>query len=362
MNSFFSPKTQFENVGDTLINRELIDLISKHSKLRLDSSRSPSRFVDDVVQGNSSIGVTSSGYFRYLLSGCYKKITSKNDVYFFLSPGGYFGELNFKEFAKQTLNNLVLFIMKILGVKIVLVGVSYERMGGRHLKIMRNRATFLHRHFPRDKKSNEYIRGLGVKTDGSMPDLAFNLPFLKNKESNKIKSIVFSFRADQFPKQEEAAREIVRLFNQLVPSDISFKFYWQVERDELVMKSLYYYCLSDFPMRNPKLLSGSQTVEQSREILINHGWVVSNRLHVLLIASSVGAVVTPCISKEFNNKVEGLFSDLGYGSSLLKYSKEAYIDKAYMADLAISSDYFEFVRGELQQCFLNIFSADDKVR
>ena len=51
--SFFSPKTQFENVGDALINREMIELASLNSKVILDLSRCPADFNETLGLDNN---------------------------------------------------------------------------------------------------------------------------------------------------------------------------------------------------------------------------------------------------------------------------------------------------------------------
>ena len=65
MITFFSPKTQFENVGDALINRELIRLASDNSSVVLDVSRCPLDFVEDLSVNFDNVDLRSDSFLQF---------------------------------------------------------------------------------------------------------------------------------------------------------------------------------------------------------------------------------------------------------------------------------------------------------
>ena len=138
----------------------------------------------------------------FLLLLIFKRVSSRSAIYYFLSPGGYFGELSTIGMLSQLINNAIIIFLNLLGVKVVLVGVSYERLGPKYSKIMRIRSKFLHKHFVRDKQSYDYLCSLKVHCSGIMPDLAFNLKPLSYPVVHSKNSILFSFRSDQFEFQK----------------------------------------------------------------------------------------------------------------------------------------------------------------
>jgi polysaccharide pyruvyl transferase WcaK-like protein len=314
--SFFSPKTQFENLGDALINAELIKLIANNSKLIVDSSRSTSDFFDSLDVTDSKIETMNSGFISFLLKMIKYKLFDKEDCYYFLSPGGYVGELTYIQFIQQILNNVMLVFIKFCGVKLCLVGVSYERLGERYAKIMRFRAKYLYSHLVRDSVTQNYMNKLDIKITGISPDLAFNIfekKVIKNQDSNII---VFSFRIDQDIKQFDLVKNFVLNIEREFLDKSTLYFYSQVERDVAGMERLLGELSSDLKLTNAKIISANNLAE-SINVFKDAKIVISNRLHVLLLAASQKCKIYPCYHEGFNQKLVGLFSDIMDGKSQL---------------------------------------------
>ena len=230
--SFFSIKTQFENLGDALINRELVKLVSNNSYSTVDLSRCPVAFqntlaLDEVP--NCKTIYSSAQLFGSIL----KARISGEEAYWFLSPGGYFGEISWKQMISRTPNLLILYLMHFIGVKVCHIGVSYERLGSRHSFFLKMRNRLLYKHYTRDHVSKNYASSVGIKTNGVYPDLALNL-FEENIANNndKLKKISFCFRVDQYEKQEEQAFKFLAYLDKCIDKQVSFLFVVQVSRDE----------------------------------------------------------------------------------------------------------------------------------
>jgi len=209
--TFFSPKTQFENVGDILINRELVKLSSNHSIVYIDPSRSPESFVAQLnTDSNVKIYRSKFGYCSFLFFMIFKKLTG-HDCYYFLSPGGYFGEISKKQAISKFIGSSLLKFLTIFGVRVCLVGVSYERLGINNIKLLSKRSRMYWKHFVRDNKSYDYGSQAGMEIDKVIPDYAFNLfeeASLDMKSMSK-KCITISFRVDQDLSQKKQVSSLL---------------------------------------------------------------------------------------------------------------------------------------------------------
>ena len=309
MKSYFSISTQFDNVGDALINRELINLASLNSKVVLDLSRCDTAFSLQLlngIQGQFEISRFGSlGLFLSLIASRAKGV----DCFYYISPGGYFGELSHRDYLLKSLRYLFLLLLSVIGVKVCHVGVSYERLGPRFLKLIKFRNRFLYSHLVRDKRSLEYISKNGVSVTGTIPDLAFGI-FNRVERNVEGNGIVISLRGDQAPDQVEKAKGFLIALDKISPDDLSFNFYTQVERDYFVNKLLCDFCLENlgrkaicYPVQND--------IEEALRLLATNKFAISNRLHVVLMASSVGVSVNGVYYENYNQKLQGLLAEFG---------------------------------------------------
>lgn len=312
--SFFSIKTQFENIGDALINRELMLLAAANSDVVADLSRCPPFFVKTLgVSDHARITVVMSTLqlFMQLLQA-----RLRGDVaYYFLSPGGYVGELSWLACLKRLPNTLLLVLCWLVGVRICHVGVSYERIGPRHAAFLRLRSGVIYRHFVRDEISREYVRSLGLRVDGVIPDMAFNL-FDKPVDASQTGSkVCFSFRTDQSARQMELVRNYIAWCVAQYPAETEYVMAAQVERDIPGMQQLqgwlqeklgrpvgFYACHDDIP--------ACQAFYATCRV------VISNRLHVLLLGASRTGRLVAAISGQDNRKIEGLFALMGMADNI----------------------------------------------
>lgn len=303
--SFFSPKTQFENVGDVLIYREMIRLAANNSIVRVDSSRCPDSF-DASLALNSIKNVSyTAGGFPSLLREMLALRFKKHDCYYYLSPGGYFGEVEGFEIIRRYVNFLILLVMKVFGIKIVHVGVSYERLGPKFLRLIALRSRFLYRHILRDNSSAIYAEKNRIRYHGVSPDLAFNL-YSDIKTSVKANKVCFSFRTDQDPMQWARVKELVEACNEYLDPCLEFVFYAQVERDKEPMERLATELQQQGGERKVSFISIMGEVDKSVEFFRDVEIIISNRLHVLLMGGVYNATIIAATFKGYNEKVVGL--------------------------------------------------------
>ncbi len=352
-NSFFSINTQFENVGDALINREMIQLAAENSNVFVDFSRCPLEFVDTLdLNNNVNLSAVKGGF----LGLCFKMLKMRfkgQACYYFLSPGGYFGEVKGKELLNKLLTTVILLLMSLVGIKICHVGVSYERLGARFSLLTRFRSLFLSSHIVRDKLTADYLASNKIKYDFVGVDLAFNLFGLERPRGNDV---FVSFRCDQDERQFELAKAIVVKLHSLLPADSSIVFYSQVSRDSVYMKDMHaYFNLNYSSVRSFEYLGVHGDIDGSLTVLSRAKCIISNRLHVLLMASSKGACVVPCVLDGYNQKIEGIMSDL-IGDSCLDMTDIDSESFKYLWDLNLSiSDKAFLAKEKLANDFRGIY-------
>lgn len=300
---FLSVNTQFENVGDALINRELVRLCSASARVYIDTSRCPSQFRDTVVNGLSGNTKEVSGWFRL----CFIMILSRVAGYrcfYFLSPGGYVGDRVGFDAVKANANTLVLWFMASFGVTICHMGVSYERIGPSHARILQRRSKLISHHYVRDNESNDYARSLGLIVHGEMPDLAFAVPNRRIPEATEKDKIALSFRVDQGPGVGAKVEALVKELDGRLDSSFEFHFICQVKRDRSFMEGLA------SVVRHRRVSSSIvyRDIDECFEAYNSATHVVSNRLHSLLIGLSCKARPVPIVDRVWNRKIIGLFS------------------------------------------------------
>jgi len=339
--TFFSIKTQFENLGDALINREMVINSSKHSKCVVDVSRCPDYFVDTLeLYDKNNIELVRYGLIYFFIKMINISI-SGSQVYYFLSPGGYFGNLNIFSFIKNIIQIFILFFVKIFGVRVVQVGVSYERLGFLNLLNLKLRSLLYYKHFLRDEVSMCYLNAKKIKCDMVADDLAFSYSTIPCADSVLRDSILFSFRCDQDSEQYEHFKAIVTSAHREVDKSLKFVFYVQVQRDYEYAKCLLDEFTSKYSNeRHLDIVNCSTSFHLAANAFLHGKEVHSNRLHVILLASLYGVKPKVYTFSGFNQKIKGLFGsakpfiDIEDISNEIKFSPSNTSDLGYSEWLA----------------------------
>lgn len=300
--SFLSVRTQFENLGDLLINRELISLLSERGDLVIDASGVPQWFIDALRLPSGAKIVRGRIKFMYSLVG--HRLRGRPAFYFFL-PGGNFGDYSTLNFLKRTVLLFPWYVLKFLGVKFCQIGTSAERLGPRHTRYLKLRNPLLHAFYVRDIESSSVLSEAGVKHHGLLPDFAFNLFTTESTNNDGSGSVCFSFRTDQHASQLGDCYRIIDRVVSLLPKSTTYWFSVQVERDRKGVEEL-----RELLLKHHKIEAGvfeeTRQIARMQEFYRHTESVVSNRLHVLLLAASGGARVV-AYADHMNQKITGLF-------------------------------------------------------
>jgi len=346
--SLISIKTQFENLGDALILRELIKIASTRSRIAVDCQGVPRNFLDSLDLPPDAIKLRKElDAFSLMIT----KALSGHVVHYFFLPGGVFGEISGASFAKKTIRISAFALLWLVGVKFSQVGVSFENLGPRHRLYLRLRGLIMHRLFVRDSASAAHLAASGIKHSGQLPDLAFGLFEKHAKIKRETKRICFSFRTDQYETQFEECFLFAARILSLAPNAVSISVASQVSRDRAGMRSLAEK-LQKLCDTNINVLC-AESIDEARR---NYGLsdvVVTNRLHVLMLAGSVNCVAVS-YSESAATKVSGIISDLGRKELLLSSASS---DEQILAALDSSPIEGTAQRSALKSGIEGIFAA-----
>jgi polysaccharide pyruvyl transferase WcaK-like protein len=313
---FMSINTQFENVGDALICRELLRLASNHGKVVVDTSKCPSSFEATLGLESSSqlISVSSrKAYFTAML----RSRMRGDRTFLLLKPGAYLGKLGFSA-TRAAVLHVIHLLLRLAGIKIVQIGVSYERLDSANKQYLSTKSRYLHAHYVRDAESLKYARANGLTVNGTLPDLAFNAFTDRSPDTNSQTDRItlgLSFRTGQFDAQEEQIMLFIdRLLECLCPDIIdAIILTAQVEWDVATMQRIQNHIARDHEVPI-ELVVCYDNIETCEEAYRQCDLVVSNRLHVLLLAASQCQHVLAFLDPVYNAKIVGLFDTVGWSN------------------------------------------------
>jgi len=350
--AFLSIKTQFDNAGDALINRELSRLVARRAKTYVDFSRAPAAFeksmgIDELPNATS---LRKHG-FALLVLMILRERMHRRECFLFLNPGGLGGgRLSWKARFSALAYNMILSFLAALGVKICQVGISYERMGRIERAIAQWRRRAMFSFCVRDRLSQQYVNSIDMPSDAIVPDLSFNLYREDAIPSQARSRIAISFR---FDGKAEASRilEAVQQIAQVIGEEHEYLFIVQVARDLKGMTELQAAC--QVAGMRTRLIICHDDIDSLATTYSECSAIYSNRLHALLLAAHSGAAPYAVISRGSQPKIEGMFTDLGMADRILflgepttSFSEPTELDRTiFHPEFTRLNEYFDRILG-----------------
>lgn len=305
---YYHPFTQFENLGDLVINERLLAELRERGDLRVLRSGIPSDFWAGL--GVRSEEVLSGTRLSFVWSMVLASLFSRRQAVLVTKPGDVNSLLGHLSFPKRAIKALSFFGLRLAGVKICAIGISTSSDRFRTSFLERFSANQFFGRVIRDSASFEAAEMFrGSLYLGS--DLAFLLERWQPDEadSDSVKVIAVSFRD---PGDLKSAQEIVRsLWSLRNNPDIRLVPTYQVDRDVEFMRWLG----AELDLGEPKKI-----IRRSEEYQALAG-VVSNRLHVLLFSWIAGGAPLALVS-ESNRKIVALFKDLNMSDRVFEIGSQ----------------------------------------
>lgn len=310
--AFINIQTQFENAGDALILRELIKLVSARVPTEVYHGAAPWSFVDQLdLTANTSTSTHADGALVKLVRDLLRARLGGWRCYLFLTPGAPNGERTRKQTATDLLRIGLLVFLRLVGVRICQVGVSFEHIGPRHARLLRWRSRLLFASAPREPIGYKYAKDLGVRVTGMMPDLAFNLFSVPSgRGPGPANALAFSFRVDKDAGTRARVKQIVLdVVNASTPGE-QLIFVAQVGRDVHFMREVAEMADQARPGQ-VRFVDCHSDIEKAIATYSECRAVLSNRLHALLPALWGGAAPIALTVPELDPKISGVFTSIG---------------------------------------------------
>jgi polysaccharide pyruvyl transferase WcaK-like protein len=333
-----SVTTQFSNTGDALIVRELLALVRTYMPLiAVVSPKADDKFLKELNSGEEEI--RKGGWLRILSALLRERLSGKHPLYFFLPPGDPGIRL-----VRDLWFRAALFpVLWALRIRIVRIGFSVSRMTRGRLRMEKWLSHWCYFQGLRDNHSLHTVEEVGFSKVGYFPDLSLNIGFdlYRDKQVSTTNPVVIiSFRGDNMDteKQSRTLNYISVMLGKFEnPTIIALA---QVDRDlEFLQKTLEHLRREGY--QTPAKVEYSRSIAELSEIYAACDFVLTNRLHVFLLAALSGALPIALIEEVKDRKIIGIFETLGLRSFFCRVDSET--------DVKDFGPY-GLDRGILQQC------------
>ncbi|GGF25844.1 polysaccharide pyruvyl transferase family protein [Echinicola rosea] len=325
--TYFQGNTQFENTGDVLINKSLIELFRTYGAVVINDEKLPAFYKDALVlasQEKSTVGKGS--FYRQLFDKAWKSLFKKDQQVIMVAgpPGHIFGNST-KKIKKNLAYSAFLIVLRLLRVKVVRMGFSMGPIGKKQAVSERIRAWFTHHYWVRDSISLDLAHAIGISKARFFPDLAWTYHANGvNLSQARKEEIIFSFR-DAIYKDDDGQRYKNALVDRLVyiidhvKERYKLKITYQVLGDYGFCKELYE-ILSEKGYE-VSFEEEQITLESAGKAYQNGVAIITNRLHGALLAAKYE--VLPLVLSDIDKhlKIKGIYQDAGLQELLLEASE-----------------------------------------
>ncbi|WP_428820434.1 polysaccharide pyruvyl transferase family protein [Microbulbifer sp. MCCC 1A16149] len=330
MNKYFiSLRTQFPNLGDLLINRALLEEVLERGEVYVDVSGVPSWYLSIILNSlpckNIRVRNVLSFYTSFLYSLALNIFKRESSTFLLLKPGGYMAITSLEVALRRGIHGASLHIWRLLGANIVRAPSSQRNSIGIFRYIDKFRLSAVSSSLIRDVISEEEMQDLTIPFLSSY-DLAilfFALPrhSLFKPQSNECASrsrLAISFRK---PRTIEEENHYLDIAEHLSGEVRTVQFVSQVFYDDEINSRL----AQSFGAQFVQYLGTVNSIEDVVNQYEVAEFVISNRLHVLLLALLNGAIPIAVVGDE-DSKIEGFFAKLGMHNFVYRATDAAKLD------------------------------------
>ncbi len=327
---FYQAVTQFENTGDLIINRSLVELLKAHADLVVNDIGVPDWYLKDLAVSNKSRLTiqTNFSFTAYLIKQVLINFFNRKErIYLISGPGHFYGDSTSKT-IKNFVSGLLFWGLKLLGCRIVKCGTSLGPLSKKIAISEAFRSRFYFKYLIRDTMSMDLANRIGIKNHNYMPDLAWalNAP-KKNQNKKKLKNKIFLSFRETVIEDGNSSNYLEKLLKTIDLALASLsrenKFEsivvgYQVDRDYPLCKMLYKRYKEKYHV---ELLPDRISLNMAEEVYSDVSFVLSNRLHVLLFASKYGALPICITDVDSHLKIKGIFLDSNLEALLVDITK-----------------------------------------
>lgn len=327
---YYNPFTQYENMGDLLINKSLLDLLRPYGTVIIDDLNKPKWFIDELKQESDSIvsEVCPNGIGNFLEDYLLKN-RQQGDVYYQVFVPGDKSRKGFKKALSSLKHYYKLVKQKQKGCKSIRLGFSIGDFDTANLITESLYSSAFHAYGIRDSLSMGKAQKFRFSNTVFFPDLAWAYKedgsSMPNPFKETAKYLVLSFRANKVGTihQSSYLTIIIEKLKKLLSANlfegtkiiISYQVKFDRDacvqlRDALKDNNLDVYFLD-------RLLA----IEEAISLYRASELVISNRLHVLLLASISESLAIPFVNASHNKKIVGIYQDNDLSDLVIDYTE-----------------------------------------
>lgn len=315
--TFFQGNTQYENTGDVLINKSLIQLLRQQGNVIVNDTQMPQWYLQSLnLHDKERITRNSSSFTVCLLKSLFKRNVK---VYLIAGPPGHLFGNSIKKSFRNIISGLFFMILQLFGAKIIKIGFSMGPIGKTLAWTEWFRALFTDHYLVRDSITLKLAKSIGISKASFFPDLAWMYEVEAFTPVENKSTIVISFRNSIVEGMSsdlylQKLRET--LFAMLKNADGDFKIVvsYQVERDFHFCKKLFEELSEEMSVsfNNVQI-----TLENAASTYTSASCIITNRLHGALLAYKYGALPIVLTDASDHLKIRGIYLDAEVNNLIL---------------------------------------------
>lgn len=324
---FYRAQTQYDNLGDLIINRVLLNQLKRYGALLVDLQDVPDWYYKELNLTEAEQANQYRWKVNYLMF--FAAIRSrfsgkKRKIYLIEPPGHRYGKLNAQQIKSALLTLIYYSIFRLIGIRICTFGVSIGPCS-RDAEILEWwRRKLFYFYSVRDSISENYVRQIGIKQVTRFPDLAWLMELPVDTTALLLPKgdyVIFSFREQthnlaQAPAYQQQLYQVLDAIAELVCQTWGKKLVisYQVESDRTFCQHL----AERYSVLHSVLFVKERVDLDSMQRVYSGAFMVfSNRLHVLMLAMAYGAIPIAVIDKINHHKITGIFQDANLSHLLI---------------------------------------------
>ncbi|AWW29058.1 hypothetical protein DN752_02290 [Echinicola strongylocentroti] len=333
--TYFQGNTQFENTGDVLINKSLIEIFRKYGKVVINDQKLPEYYKVALELKTAEKSTFAKGsFYKQLFLKAWESMFKKDQKVVMVAgpPGHIFGNST-KKILKNFEYTVFLILLTMLGVRIVRMGFSMGPIGKQQALSERIRAWFTHHYLVRDSISLDLAHSIGIPKAQFFPDLAWTY-HANGVDLSKTKKeeIIFSFRDgiykdDDGNRYRDALMERLMFIIDRLKDQYRLKVTYQVLGDYTFCKELHGMLVE----KGYKVEFDEEqiTLKTAGKAYKNGVAIITNRLHGALLAAKYNVLPLVLTDIDKHLKIKGIYHDAGIDNLLLEASdsNETLLDK-----------------------------------
>jgi|GEM_PF-2103316 len=351
-NILYLVATQYDNMGDLLINKCLVDELAKKGRVYLDTKGVPSNFKNVLLDNPNVFELKDISDFSLKGKGLLVLPFRKLDFdYFFKSPGPFGGFKTSKQKMHAFIFNYIFKVLKWKGIKSFLIGNDYMLESDFDKKMIKKYNNNLSGIFVRSKKNESILKDLQITKAAYSPDLCYVLNTKDVNVGNETKrdKVGISFRDLGKDVNQQIEKSVDIFINYFSEKGIDVEIFYQVERDRDFNKYLFdKYKSENTSFRNEVL------TWKEKNFYLDKKLVLSNRLHVLLLGQLHNCVPFSLTFNQTNtNKINNIFDSVNMSDFLYSNITKNDLEQFEKNELNLI-DHIKNVNSTQKECFQSI--------